>query len=276
MIILRRGGCLLLLRQLDHAALAGRFAEEWGNLEFEAPSPRDSVVLAAARHDEGWREPDDGLRYDSERKAPLYFLDGSIENYVALYAGGIHRIADLDPYAGLLVSMHGTGNICGRWGLQPGLRLSAYDAQTWPPIIERFVLEQEALQSRLKLAILGISPTERRSLFERRLWSNWELMQSWDRLSLFLCRTDPEQAAEAELGVVPTSLEGTDSRALAVRAHRGGVAAIEPWPFRADSLAVEVPYVEVADRPYASAEEVAAAVAGGRRRALRWRLQAAQ
>ena len=239
MIVLERDGRLLLIKQLDHAALAGCFAGEWGNERFEAPGPRDSVVLAASRHDEGWREWDDECRPDPERERPLHFLDVDIKDYVRLYARGIERIAALDAYAGLLVSMHGTGNVCGRWGIQRGIRLSHYDEATWPLVIRRYVLEQEALQARLKLDLLGLNPEHRRSLFERRLWANYELLQAWDRLSLFLCRTDPQEPAEADLGVVPVSLEGCGVEALKVRS-RHGTATVSPWPFQSGRIDLEV------------------------------------
>lgn len=239
MIVVERGGRVLLIKQLDHAALAGRFAGEWGNERFEAPTPRGSVVLAASRHDEGWREWDDERREDPERERSLHFLDVDINDYVELYTRGIDRIAGLDVYAGLLVSMHGTGNVCGRWGIQPGIRLSHYDEVTWPAVIRRYVLEQEALQARLKLDLLGLSPEDRRSVFERRLWANYELLQAWDRLSLFLCRTDPREPAGADLGVVPVSLEGCEVEALKVRS-RSGKATVSPWPFRTARIGVEV------------------------------------
>lgn len=273
MIVLHRRDQLLLVKQLDHAALAGRFAEAWGGASFEPPEPRSSVVLAAARHDEGWRESDDLLSYDPVRRAPLHFLDAAIEDYVELYARGIQRVAGLDPYAGLLVSMHGTGNVTGRWGIQPGIRLSGYDEATWPAAIERFVLEQEALQARLKLQLLGLRPAMRRSVFEHRLWANWEMLQGWDRLSLFTCRTDPEELLEAELGAVPTSHEGSETISLWVRSLGSSQARVEPWPFALPELQVAVPMLGIPDRPYASHEELAAAGAAARPETLTWTLK---
>jgi hypothetical protein len=269
-IVLHRHDQLLLVKQLDHAALAGHFAEAWGGADFEPPEPRSSVVLAAARHDEGWRESDDELRYDPARQAPLDFLDGAIEDYVVLYARGIQRIAELDPYAGVLVSMHGTGNVCGRWGIQPGIRLSGYDEATWPRVIERFVLEQEGLQAGLKIRLLGLRPAQRRSVFERRLWANWEQLQAWDRLSLFICRTDPEETAEADLGAVPTSLEGSETVSLMARSLGSSQAAIDPWPFAQPALQVVVPIVSIPERRYASQEEVRVAAAAATAQWLAW------
>jgi hypothetical protein len=240
LIIVERSGVTLAIKQLDHAALAGRFAAEWGNDRFQAAEPRDAVLLAAARHDEGWREWDDEQRQDPERGRLLNFLDVGIEDYVELYARGIRRIADLDPYAGVLVSMHGTGNVCGRWGTQRSIRLSRYDEDTWPPVIRRYVLEQERLQSELKLDLIGLNPTVRRSVFERGLWANYELLQAWDRLSLFLCRADREGAAQADPGSVPTSREGGETQALSVSSS-AGTATVRPWPFGRREFEVEIP-----------------------------------
>ena len=239
MIVVHRHGGLLMIKQLDHAAVAGAFAAAWGNARFEAPEPRDGVILAASRHDEGWREWDEELHRDPDTGTPLHFLDVGIEDYVALYSRGIQRIADLDPYAGILVSMHGTGNVCGRWGIQHGIRLSHYDADSWSPVIRKFVLKQEAFQSQLKLDLLGLSPEIRRSTFERQLWFNYELLQGWDRLSLFLCRTDPGESAEAELGLVPTSQDGCQVDALHVRSEQR-LVRVRPWPFSEDRIEVEI------------------------------------
>ena len=272
MIVLARDDRLLLIRQLDHAALAGRFAEAWGGEGFEAPSPRDAVVLAAGRHDEGWREWDDELRFDAARHRPLYFLDVDIHDYVRLYSRGIQRIAELDPYAGILVSMHGTGNVCGRWGAQRGIRLSGYDERTWPPVIESYVLEQEALQARLKLGLLGLNPEARRSDFERRLWSTYELLQAWDRLSLFLCRTDPRQEAGADLGEVPAASGSVERTPLAVASLGGGRATVTPWPFAQPELVIEIPVRAIPDHPYETSAGAAGAAARAGPEHLGWRL----
>lgn len=272
MIVLEREGRLLLLSQLDHATLAGRFAAAWGNDGFQAPAPSESVVLAASRHDEGWREWDAEFRFDATRRAPLYFLDVDIRDYVSLYSRGIARIAELDPYAGLLASLHGTGNLCGRWGTQPGIRLRAYDEATWPPLIEAYVLEQEALQARLKLRILSLRANDRRSDFERRLWSNYELLQAWDRLSLFLCRSDPRRREAAELGAVPRSIDDSDRVPLVVQAEGGGLATVTPWPFAPDRLEASIPVRRIPDRPYLSPEDVHAEVRFAPHEELRWTL----
>ncbi len=193
MVVSRRWGQLILVRQVDHAELAGVLALHWGNDRFTRPSPHASICLGTSRHDDGWLEPDARPLYNARTKRPLHFPDVDQQEHSRFYRGGIERVIAMDPYAGLLVSMHATGLYRRRWGVQPDLsptRLTE-DVQ---PVLEAFIVEQEAVQARIKLRILD--PGRRRSEFERDLWYHYELLQVWDRLSLFACMTDLRQSAE--------------------------------------------------------------------------------
>ena len=73
---------------------------------------------------------------------PLNFLDVPVPAHLAFYRAGIAAITDEDPYAGLLVSMHGAGIYRQRYGAQPELKLSR--AGEVADLVEEFVAEQEA------------------------------------------------------------------------------------------------------------------------------------
>src|ERR1700761_1661695 len=47
-----------LTTHVDHARLAGAFAEQWGNDLFRSPEPREQVLKGIARHDDGWMTRD--------------------------------------------------------------------------------------------------------------------------------------------------------------------------------------------------------------------------
>ena len=47
-------GSLTLVGQTDHSRFVGQLAAHWGNHDFAAPAPYDSVVRAATYHDYGW------------------------------------------------------------------------------------------------------------------------------------------------------------------------------------------------------------------------------
>src|ERR671925_1857505 len=60
-----------MIRQVDHARMAGQFAEAFGNDQFARLDPRELMVFVTAHHDEGWaeydgrpvRDPGSGLPY---------------------------------------------------------------------------------------------------------------------------------------------------------------------------------------------------------------------
>jgi hypothetical protein len=170
--------------QTDHAALSGEFARAWAE-----QGPRHaSVAIAAMRHDDGWAvwerfplvQPSDGR--------PLNFLDVQVPVHLTFYRAGIAAITDEDPYAGLLVSMHGAGIYRQRYGRDPGLKLTHADEVS--TLVEGFVAEQEAEFDR-RAAEVGVD--------EERRWADYELLQLYDRLSLHFCMRDVENGEAAEL-----------------------------------------------------------------------------
>ena len=56
----------ILYAQNDHGDLAGQFAADWGNEKFSPLKPRDSMVLVAEAHDNGWWHWDINPSVDDE------------------------------------------------------------------------------------------------------------------------------------------------------------------------------------------------------------------
>lgn len=243
-------GRLVLIRQLDHSALSGEFTRHWGSGPFTRPAPLDSVVLASARHDEGWREQDEQPLYDAQARAPVHFRTLDVRTHIPFYREGIRRIVALDPYAGLLVSMHGSGIYQGRYGAGP-IRMSTQTDEV-RDLMQAFVAEQEALQSDLKRRLWA--PSGRRRLFERTVWFHYELLQVWDLLSLFIC-VDRDRTPVHDIGPAPTSPEGRDLE-LRVRADDDGTVRMSPWPFDVPRLEAVVPARAIPDRPYETQREL--------------------
>jgi hypothetical protein len=184
MIVRDRGDAWQVVLQTDHADLSGAFADVWA----ERGARHDSLALAAARHDDGWAVWERSPRIDAESGKPVNFLDVDITSHLAFYRAGIAAITEEDPYAGLLVSMHGAGIYQQRYGRDPSLGLSrAPEAQE---LIDAFVAEQETGVER-RLAELGASEEER--------WHDYELLQLFDRLSLYFCMRDVEAGEPAEV-----------------------------------------------------------------------------
>lgn len=218
MIVRPTGNTAEIVMQVDHAVISGQLAEAWAD-EITA---RDSVIVAARLHDIGWRHWEAEPRIDTDTDQPTNFLSVQIDEHLRLYRLGIEEVAALDPYAGLLVSMHSAGIYTGRYGTQPALKLTrAPDAQS---LVDVFVAEQEARYEAVRDG-LGVSPDE--------LWRNYLLLQVFDRLSLRACLGDPAGPGPMEV-VLP------DKQTLHVAAD-GDDQTVSPWPFVVDQLTLDVP-----------------------------------
>jgi hypothetical protein len=174
MIVRDLGDAWQVVLQTDHADLSAAFARAW-----RTPLP-PSLVVAAERHDDGWAVWEQAPRVDGDGK-PVTFLEVDVRAHLAFYRAGIAAITEQDPDAGLLVSMHGAGIYRERYGLDPGLGLAR--AEEMQDEVDAFVAEQEAK--------FGSEPGDRRE--------DYELLQLFDRLSLYFCMRDLEGGEAAEL-----------------------------------------------------------------------------
>ena len=103
---------LLLVLQIDHSKVTGWFAAHWGNDVFARPAPYGAMVLAAQEHDTGWWDWEIKPQLNAEGLPPDYI--GSIKHlgekvWLNFYRHGIERLAEQDPYAGYIVSLHADG-----------------------------------------------------------------------------------------------------------------------------------------------------------------------
>jgi Protein of unknown function (DUF3891) len=198
--------------QRAHAAMCAQLARAWGNETFGGFEPRAPVELAAERHElgmEGERpvlNPATGL--------PKDYDDLSHAEHLPVQFDGPERLAEIDPYAGLLASLHHASFY---------RRTSPLAALTRDGRIERRELRRtERLQARLR---------EQLRPDEAQMDRNRRLVRYWDGLSHdLLARRWPRVR-----GGVPASNGDRDIR-LASRGQ-GGFAAtrdgltLAPWPF---------------------------------------------
>ena len=207
MIVCEVGDSWQIVMQTDHADLSGDFARRWT----ERTPRSDSLQVAAERHDDGWAVWEQSPMCDVRSGRPLNFLDVGVPAHLAFYRAGIAAIGEQDPYAGLLVSMHGAGIYRGRYGLQPELKLTfAGDVREQ---VDAFVAEQESTFD-VRQRELGMTEQQRRH--------DYELLQVYDRLSLLFCMNDT-------LSPPPTELMG-----YRVQPDGDGAVKMSPFPFDGD------------------------------------------
>jgi hypothetical protein len=174
------GDAWQVVLQTDHADLSAAFARAWAS-----PLP-ESLVVATERHDDGWAVWEQSPRVDGDGK-PVTFLEVDVRAHLAFYRAGIAAITEENADAGLLVSMHGAGIYRQRYGLDPGLGLArAAEAQDE---VDAFVAEQEAK--------FGGELGDRRG--------DYELLQLFDRLSLYFCMREGEEAELQGYTIEPVS-----------------------------------------------------------------------
>ena len=213
MIVRDAGDAWQIVLQTDHAELSGQLARAWA----EQGERFASVEIAARRHDDGWAvwERMPGLEPGSDR--PRNFLDVQVLSHLAFYRAAIAAVTDHDAYAGLLISMHGAGIYRHRYGRDPALELTF--AREVKEQVDAFVAEQEAEYGR-RAAELGVG--------EERQWVDYELLQAFDRLSLYFCMRDVQSGEAAEL-------DGLRLEPLGPWRVR-----LEPYPFTGGSARFEL------------------------------------
>jgi hypothetical protein len=256
MIVQPRADDLVLIRQTDHAALSGTFAENWGNALFTLPEPRLSVRLAATHHDEGWHQWEASPRVDPATRRPYQFTDLPTAEHAAFYRKGIDRVCARDRYAGLLVCMHLAGLYRLRLGPNNPFgqgQPAADEERDLREILGSLQKQQQELSN--SLAAEGVPE---RLLRDPVLGVNYRLLQFFDRLSLYFCLRPPDE----RLLEVPCDYSGKVAE-IAIHPVATGVVALHPYPFRSVPLLVSVKGHVVPDRAYADDEDFRREFASG-------------
>lgn len=235
MIVRREDGHLLLMRQIDHAALSGEFATRLA----DAPAPVSALVAGAREHDNGWREADAAPVVDAETGRPHAYSDMPHAPYREIWERGMTRATALEPYLGLLVMLHGA---------------QFFGRSKDPAHVSLFESTRAAIDEMLaKLGLDGSYDTLPEPARTHRDW-----IRFFDGLSLFVCEGwDSPWGADSPRG------------RIIVEQREPGRVTLQPWLFR-EPFAIEVAARVVADRPYASDEDLRAALDAAQYRTMRW------
>jgi hypothetical protein len=250
----------LLALQIDHSRVAGYLAAHWGNQMFAQPRPYASVVLAAQEHDNGWWEWEMKPSTLNDQGYPLDYHDGSLKYLgkfrLDFYRDGVDSVVKRDPYAGLLVLMHGVS-----------LMNAGYGRYTYPPDrsadprVQEYICDQEALRVKL-LEDLRRSEELREFMTDKHIWMNYELIEVFDQFAQFLCNRYPLNSQARRLGPsstlndvpVPVGL-GKSPAKLKINVLDEKRAAVEPYPFDVDPLEVSFPARLVRIRKYQNQDD---------------------
>ncbi|MFN2464666.1 MAG: DUF3891 family protein [Candidatus Dormibacteria bacterium] len=249
MIVRQEGERLVIVRQADHAELSGSLAAAWGQAPWERPRPYPAVTVGARLHDDAWLVFDEAPEVRDGR--PLSFNEVDRVRTSSMYAAGVSAITAIDPYAGLLVSLHYSGFFTSHWGWQPFAtpdRFPGAQGMALRAFVEEERNRQEVLRRQLP-------PSD---ADEALLEANYKWLQLWDRISLDICRQSREEPWVMDYAPVPACYAGGDTVALKVAMVAPGRYTLNPYPLLVTPFRTSIPAVSM-DLSYASREAFLAA-----------------
>ena len=234
MILQEQDDQLLVIRQTDHALLAGFFASAWGNEQFARPELVDSFCLAVREHDNGWNEWELAPAIDPKTRLPYSFMSIPTEQHVEVYRRGIERVVKADPYAGLLVSLHCAGLYDHARATMPGYS-AKYVKSKEQQMVNDFLQELKLQQLRLKIGLRG-NPDTKKLAEETSMERNARLLEVLDRLSLYFCLNSTDNVT---IEGVPQNNEGGEVD-WQLRNCGDSAFSLEPYPFRKEPLGFSI------------------------------------
>jgi hypothetical protein len=239
-----------LITHPDHARLAGDFAAAWGNVQFRKPEPRARVLKGIACHDDGWALRDAHPSITRQGKPSAFstelvgkysaFEEIDIEDYLAVRDRAVRIIAEEDPYAGLLISMH-TYNL-----LTAHADRSTIAAEGLI-LLDAFLLRLREYQDELRARISADDELGETDKSEERVLEHFRLLQACDNLSLLTCVAFD---APADL-LHPLSLNDGSTNEVQVLPIAERHFRLSPWPFEEQEMTFTFPARHVAGKLFA-------------------------
>lgn len=242
-----------LITHPDHARLAGEFAAAWGNVQFRKPEPRDRVLKGIACHDDGWvlRDANPSITRQGRPSAFSIELVGKysafeeidIVDYLAVRDRAVRLIAEKDPYAGLLISMH-TSNLLTAHADRSTI------ANDGLALLDDFLERQRAYQAGLRAQIQSdptLSPLEKS---EQTILEHFRLLQACDNLSLLTCVAFMSPAHLLH----PLPLNNGDNSEVLVSPVAPRHFRLAPWPFSEPEMTFTFPARHVEGKIFPSSQ----------------------
>jgi Protein of unknown function (DUF3891) len=218
-IVRRHNDDLLLITQPDHAALASHVMAHW-RLEGLIDHPRRDVILLATReHDSGWTDVDAAPLVDERTGGILDFVRAPDAVRQSVWPVAVERLRDA-PFAAALVAQHA---------------ITVYDGYRSLPGWQAFFSQMEDLRRRCLAAAAPLTLDD--------LLRDYRYVLLGDRVSLTFATQRPD----------PWRVEGYEMRAAP------DSVTIQPDPFGGQTVPFSLSGRLMADVPYSTAVEAAAA-----------------
>ena len=247
-----------LITHPDHARLAGDFSAAWGNAQFRRPEPRARVLKGIACHDDGWAARDAHPSITRQGKPSAFsielvgkysaFEEIDIEEYLAVRDRAVRIIAEDDPYAGLLVSMH-TYNL-----LTAHADRSTIAAEGLL-LLDAFLDRLRTYRGELRSAIAADGSLTAADRSEQTISEHFRLLQACDNLSLLSCVAFRSRAHLLH----PLPLNDGGSSEVQVLPLAPRHFRLTPWPFAEREMQFAFPARHVVGKVFGDSRRLEAA-----------------
>jgi hypothetical protein len=275
-------GDWLIIDQIEHARLAAELARHWGarpptmlpvedarRVAQETPAESSLCIwLAVAVHDDGWDEWDRSPRIHPQTGRPREFREMRMEDSAAIWTKSIENAASI-PLAAYGISRH----FCF---LAQQSRDSGHADPDDRQAAERFLRDQARVQARLAD---DAHASGRGREFDQCHELAYRAVQFFDRLSLWLCCSDPTepQSFISPSGETVTLHPGPSPQTpqSAQQEHGPGRQAarpitIEPYPLCVERMWIKAPARRIPARPYADDSDLRTALSRATPEQLIW------
>lgn len=241
-----------LTTQPEHARVAAVFAEHWHNELFDPPEPFASIHAAVLHHDDSWAESDASPSLTDDQTPSAFsrelvgtydaFENVDLAKYLEVRAAATEAIADEDPYAAVVISMHSLNLLTEQADLSALNEANRARHAQW-------VDAQRARQAELRLRCAK-DPARANYVENTHFDRAFRFLQACDNLSLCLC---VELPTETELRHTHPTRDGGHT---AVHYTPLGQLRFQlnPWPFDVKELRVPFTTRHVVGRTFASDE----------------------
>jgi hypothetical protein len=244
-----------LITHPDHARLAGAFAERWGNDLFLRPESREHVLRGITRHDDGWAARDAVPQITRQGKPSAFstelvgkysgFEEIDLVDYLAVRERAVRLIAEEDPYAAVLISMH-------TYSLLHDHADRSTIVREQLPLLDQFLEDQKALQGALRKEIASSPKLKPEHKSDEAILDHFRLLQANDYLSLLTCVD--YQGPVYLLHALPA--RGGQHIPIQARAIATRHFVLDPYPFSEPSLSFQFPARHAKGKHFSSAKEL--------------------
>ncbi len=211
----------------QHTEFAARFAEHFGNEQFEPVEPRALMLRVIRHHDAGWQELDAQALHDPSTGLPYNLVQTPFPLIVKTSSASPDLNGAHHPYCELISSMHSWGLYNGRYGMSDKVLLDSLaddNRALADTMLEGELERQERLKKQLKMDPDTAELTE-----ESHLFQNYKQLQFFDTLALYFNCTHEALRKETRFTHVPMDAE--QDAEVTITPLEPGTYALTPYPF---------------------------------------------